>query len=818
VSTATCDLCSLPYRGRPIEIQSGGTLRRFCCEGCARVWRVAEEAGLIDELAGATDPKRAAAGSRAARSDATGGGPAGVRLVEMGIGGMWCAGCGAFIERALESRPGVARADASYAAGKIRVAFDPRRIELGEIEAFLAELGYRVTSSGRARPRAEAELEDHFLRLVGAIAFSMWVMWLYLMVLYPAYDAGRGGAEVRGTEIAVWLLATPVQLYSAWPFLVGAWRAARVQAATMDTLVAIGTWAAYLYSVWRLAVGGGALYFDTSAMLVTVILLGRTIELWARARARRVVSLAGDTLPEEALVLRGADELSVPVAEVVPGDLLVARAGDRLVADGVVTQGVSRVDQSIVTGESEPLSVTSGDEVLAGAVNAGPAFTYQARRVGEARTAARIARAVSDAQFGGSNVQRLADQAAAVFAPVVLAIAALTAVGWWVVTGRIDIGLARAVTVLVVACPCAFGLATPLAVASLVGAAARAGAVFKTAEAVERAGEVDIVYLDKTGTLTEGRPEVVAVEPADGWTSDGLLDLAARAERWATHPVGRAIARSALGRDETVRGDEDSPEAAVEPGEERAGAGVRARVDGRDVVVGSARFLREAGADAPDGSGGPPDTRAAAFVAVDGRYAGRIAVSDPVRPEALETVRSLEALGLEVRMLTGDRDEVARAVAGQAGISKVEADLLPQEKTEAIAREAGAGHTIAMVGDGINDGPALAAADVAVAIGRGSGLALEAADVALVQDGLHALAPTLRLARRGSAVIRENLLWALLYNGAAVPAAVLGFLTPVIAALAMATSSVAVTLNSLRLARSGAAPDAARSAVGTLDP
>ncbi|MBF8290638.1 MAG: actP, partial [Chloroflexi bacterium] len=611
------------------------------------------------------------------------------------------------------------------------------------------------------------------------------------------------------------LLATPVQFWVGWPFHRGFVHDLRYRSASMSTLVSIGTNAAYLYSLavtlWPhafMGLGHAMTYYDVCAVVITLVVLGRWLEARARGRTsdaiRRLVSLA----PRTARVLRDGAEVDVATEDVRVDDLVRIRPGERLPVDGVVVEGASTVDESMLTGESVPVEKTPGAPVAAGTVNRTGSFVFRATRVGSETTLARITRLVAEAQGSRAPIQRLADRVAAVFVPVVLVIAALTFLGWLVFgpEPRFLMALTTTVAVLVIACPCAMGLATPTAIMVGTGKGAEVGILIRGGEALEGAGRVDTVVLDKTGTLTLGRPAVAAITPVGGLEGGAprLLDLAASLERGSEHPLGEAIVRHAR--------EDELGFLSVEGFEAVAGRGVRGRVDGHEVTIGSGRLLRELGidtaplAEAAELSASQGSTLA--WVAVDGQLAGLFAIADPVKAESAEAIRQLRAMGLDVWMLTGDSRLTAESVARQVGIpaDRVIAEVLPEDKDATIERLQAEGRKVAMVGDGINDAPALARADLGVAIGTGADVAIEASDVTLVGGDPRLVASAIGLSRATIRVVRQNLFWAFAYNVLLIPVAMGALypafgitLNPALAAGAMALSSVSVVTNSLRL-------------------
>jgi len=748
----------------------------------------------------------------------------GTREVLLPITGMTCANCVATVERTLRKQPGVEEVGVNYASERASVRFDPALVTLEDMAAAVERAGYGVVLAD------EGELEDaEAMARAAEIADQARKFWTGaalagpLFVLSMSRDFGLLGAWAHAPWVN-WLmfaLATPVQFYVGWDYYVGSWKALRNGAANMDVLVALGSTVAYLYSVvtaTALTLGSTAagehVYFETAALIITLIKLGKLLEVKAKGETGSAIRELMELSPATARRV-GSDggEEVVPIEEVEVGDVLIVRPGDRVPVDGVVLDGRSTIDESMLTGESVPVEKAPGDDVVGATVNRTGAFRMRAERVGSDTALAQVVRMVREAQGSKAPIQRLADRVAAVFVPVVIGLALLTFGIWWlVVDAGVTAALLRLVAVLVIACPCALGLATPTAVMAGTGRAARRGVLFRSSEALERARDIRVVVLDKTGTITRGEPAVLGIELGDLPESE-LLRLAASAERRSEHPLAEAVVREAEARGIAL----------LEPTAFEAvpGRGVRAEVDGRAVVIGTRALLAaELGDDrwepAWNERARVVEDRAQTplWVAVDGVVQGIVGAADAVKEGSAEAVAALRAEGLRVVMLTGDNERVAHAIAGQVGIDEIRAEVLPGAKADAIrAIQAEVDGAVAMVGDGINDAPALAIADVGIAIGTGTDVAMETADVVLMRGDLRVVPEALALSRRTMKTIEQNLFWAFFYNAALIPVAagalysltflpmMLRALHPVLAALAMAFSSVSVVGNSLRLRR-----------------
>jgi len=604
-------------------------------------------------------------------------------------------------------------------------------------------------------------------------------------------------------HLPAWLelmLATPIQFVIGWRFYVAAWKALRAGTGNMDLLVAMGTSAAYFYSVSLMVTEGptasGQLYFEASAVIITLVLAGKVLESRAKRSASTAIRQLMALRPQTARLLRAGQEVELPIGEVGIGDLLIVRPGEQLPVDGEIVQGVSEIDEQLVTGESMPVARNIGDAVIAGSLNGLGLLRIRATRIGADTTLSRIADLVNHAQSGKAQIQRLVDRVAAVFVPAVLAIATITFIVWIGIGGGFEQALTAAVSVLVIACPCALGLATPTALVVGTGAAARSGILIRDIETLERAHAVTVVALDKTGTLTAGQPDVQTLHALDG-TEEALLTLAASAQLGSEHPLGRAMVRAAQERDLGLQAP-DSSEAVI-------GQGIKAVLDGAEVTIGRPDLLIGQGVDIGPGEKAAVDIAkkggSVVWIAWEKQLIGLIALIDKARPEAALAIRTLAANDMSTWLLSGDQENVVNRLADDLGIADARAGLTPRDKVEQLRRLQEDRQVVAMVGDGINDAPALAAADVGLAMGSGADVALETAGITLLRPDLMLVPAALEIARATWQKIRQNLFWAFFYNAVGIPLAALGYLSPALAGLAMALSSVSVVTNSLLLKR-----------------
>ena len=708
------------------------------------------------------------------------------------VEGMTCAACSARVEKVLNRLEGIKRATVNLSTNKAIVEFPSGAVEDGDLIKAIEKAGYKAEIEVEGDGDREKELREKEIR---SLKRSFIISAILSLPLFSAMFFHMAGIDnILSNGYFQLLLATPVQFIIGYRFYKGAFNSLRGGGANMDVLVAMGTSAAYFYSIYNLIVGVPEYYFEASAVIITLILLGKTFEAVAKGKTSEAIKKLMGLQPKTARVIKDGVEMDIPIEEVTIGDIIVVRPGERIPVDGIIVEGNSSVDESMITGESIPIDKTVGDEVIGGTINKFGSFKFQASKVGKDTVLAQIVKLVEEAQGSKAPVQRLADKISGIFVPIVVAIAVITFLGFYLIKGDFNTGLINAVAVLVIACPCALGLATPTAIMVGTGKGAENGILIKSGEHLERAHKMDTIVLDKTGTITKGEPEVTDIITFNGVDRDELLRIAASVEKVSEHPLGQAIVR---------KGEEElliikAPESF----EAIPGKGLKARLEGKEVYIGNRKLMEEAGISiggAEELSRLETEGKTAMLVGIDGSISGIIAVADQIKDSSKKAIEELKNMGLEVYMITGDNQRTAKAIAEEVGIKNVLAEVLPENKAEVVEAIKAEGKLVGMVGDGINDAPALVAADVGFAIGTGTDVAMEAADITLMRGDLMSIVTAIRLSHRTMKTIKQNLFWAFFYNSIGIPFAALGFLNPMIAGGAMAFSSVSVVTNSLRL-------------------
>lgn len=726
--------------------------------------------------------------------------------VELEIRGMSCAACAARIEKGLLKLSGVTKANVNLALERAHVEFSPAEMTVSDLIQKIKQLGFEaaikkdVEKSEDARQKEILQLKRK-LALSAILSFPL----LWTMVSHFSLTSFLWVPEILHQPWVQFLLSTPVQFYVGKQFYTGAFKALNNGSANMDVLVALGTSAAYFYSLYlsieNLGTPGGTvdLYYETSAVLITLILLGKYFEAVAKGKTSNAIKALIGLQAKTATVIRGGKEMVIPIEDVLVGDYAVIKPGEKIPVDGIVVEGHSAVDESMLTGESLPVEKKAGDNVFGATINKNGTLNIRATKVGKDTALAQIIKIVEEAQGQKAPIQRIADKISGIFVPVVVGIGAVVFFLWflWLTPGDFGNSLEKMIAVLVIACPCALGLATPTSIMAGSGRAAEYGILFKGGEHLEMTHTVDTVLLDKTGTITKGKPELTDVIVENGDEAE-LLQLVASAEKRSEHPLAEAI----------VSGIEKKgiPLLAAEQFQAIPGHGIYAVVEGKQVYIGTRRLMEKhhifVGKDVIRTMETlEEEGKTVMLAAIDGQYRGLFAVRDTMKETSKEAVEKLKQMGITVMMVTGDNEKTARAIAREAGIEHVLAEVLPEEKAEIVQKLQKEGRKVAMVGDGINDAPALAVADVGMAIGTGTDIAMEAADVTLMRGDLKSIADAIVLSRKTMHNIRQNLFWALIYNSLGIPVAAAGFLAPWLAGGAMALSSVSVVLNALRLQR-----------------
>lgn len=715
------------------------------------------------------------------------------------IEGMTCAACSTRVEKVLNRLDGVSKASVNLSTNKALVEFPSGAVDVETLIRAVEKAGYKAELEVERDVDREKELREKEIK---SLKTSFIVSAILSIPLFSAMFFHMAGTDNALSNILNngWfqlVLATPVQFIIGYRFYRGAYNSLRGGGANMDVLIAMGTSAAYFYSLYNLLNGIHEYYFESSAVIITLILLGKTFEAVAKGKTSEAIKKLMGLQPKTARVVRDGQEMDIAIEKLEIGDIIVVRPGERVPVDGVIVEGHSSIDESMLTGESIPVDKTVGDQVVGATINKFGSFKFEAKKIGKDTVLAQIIKLVEEAQGSKAPVQRLADKISGIFVPVVVGIALVTVLGFSLIGNNFNTGLINAVAVLVIACPCALGLATPTAIMVGTGKAAENGILIKSGEHLERAHQMDTIIFDKTGTITKGEPEVTDILAFNGIDEDEILRIAASVEKMSEHPLGQAIVKYAEDKDITLV-DTDSFMSL-------SGKGLRAGFEGKDIYIGNRRLMKENNIDLTGFENEmlrlEEEGKTAMLLSIDGVISGIIAVADKIKETSLEAIKELKAMDLDVYMITGDNERTAKAIAREVGIDNILADVLPENKAEVVEDLKSQGRHVGMVGDGINDAPALAAADVGFAIGTGTDVAMEAADITLMRGDLNGVVTAIRLSHRTMKTIKQNLFWAFFYNSVGIPFSALGFLNPMVAGAAMAFSSVSVVTNSLRLRR-----------------
>jgi len=708
------------------------------------------------------------------------------------VEGMTCAACSARVEKMLGKVEGVVKVNVNLSTNKAIVDFPSGVVETSALIAAVEKAGYKAQVQRESDVDKEKQMREKEIKSLKTSFIISLILTAPLVAAMFFHMAGQTNILTNG--YFQWALATPVQFIIGYRFYRGAYHSVRGGGANMDVLIALGTSAAYFYSIYNLFNMVHEYYFEASAVIITLIVLGKLFEAIAKGKTSEAIKKLMGLQPKTARVIRNDTEMDIDIDDLLVGDIIVVRPGEKVPVDGIIVEGSSALDESMITGESIPVDKKEGDQVIGATINKFGAFKFKATKIGKDTVLSQIIRLVEDAQGSKAPVQKLADKISGIFVPTVLVIALVTFLIFYFL-GDFNTGLINAVAILVIACPCALGLATPTAIMVGTGKGAENGILIKSGEHLEMAHKMDAIIFDKTGTITKGEPEVTDVEAVNGFDENELLRIAGSVEKTSEHPLGQAIVGYAESQLVMLK---DADSFAAVPGK-----GLRAKFEGRDVLIGNRKLMNEGSIDLTrmedEISSLEEQGKTAMIVSVDGKLAGIIAVADQIKNTSLTAIKELQDMGLQVYMITGDNERTAKAIASQVGIGNVVADVLPEHKASKVEELKGQGKHVGMVGDGINDAPALAAADVGFAIGTGTDVAMEAADITLMRGDLSGVVTAIRLSHRTMKTIKQNLFWAFFYNSVGIPFAALGFLNPMIAGAAMAFSSVSVVTNSLRL-------------------
>ncbi len=739
--------------------------------------------------------------------------------VTIPIGDMTCAACAQRVEKAIRKLEGVVSVSVNFATEKATVSYDPRQVRLSTIRGAIEKAGYKAlevkktAASDEDRARKQKEIRTLWTKFIVSAVFSLPLLYIAMVpmitIVRLPFPGGLDPMKYPLIYALIELLLVLPVIGVGYKFYTNGFKALVQRSPNMDSLIAIGTTAAFLYSVynvWQIATGGfGAvesLYFETAGVIITLILLGKSLEAVSKGRTSEAIKKLMGLAPKTAIIIENGEEKEIPIDEVEVGDVIVVKPGAKIPVDGTVLEGHTAIDESMLTGESMPVDKKAGDAVYAASINTNGAIRFRAEKIGSDTALAQIIKLVEDAQGSKAPIAQMADIVSGYFVPIVCVIALLAGIAWYFGVRDLEFALTIFISVLVIACPCALGLATPTAIMVGTGKGAENGILIKGGEALETAHKINTIVFDKTGTITEGKPTVTDVLPASGIQADDLLQMAASAEKGSEHPLGVAIVQGAQEKGLTFL--------AVEGFEALTGRGIEARISGRAVLAGNRKLMDERGISLSELEAASDrlaeEGKTPMYIALDGKIAGIIAVADVVKQSSRAAIESLHKMGIQVAMITGDNKKTAAAIARQVGIDRVLAEVLPQDKSNEVKKLQNEGHKVAMVGDGINDAPALAQADIGIAIGSGTDVAMESADIVLMRSDLMDVPTAINLSKRTIRNIKQNLFWAFGYNVIGIPiaAGVLHLfggplLNPIFAAAAMSLSSVSVLTNALRL-------------------
>lgn len=726
-----------------------------------------------------------------------------MEIIQLNIEGMTCASCVAHVEKGIKKGSGIELATVNLATEKATVSYDPKETDADAIIKNIVDAGYSASLPGTTDDDEESREKS---RQLNKLKMQTVIAGVLSAPLFLAMFAGILKLEplmILHNPLLQMILATPVQFWIGYRFYKGAWKSLRAGSPGMDVLVALGTSAAYFFSIFNgffadaMGIAASGLYFEASAIIITLILLGKYLEANAKGKSSEAIKKLMGLQPKTAKVERADEVIEIPISDVIPGDIIHVKPGDRIPVDGTILNGNTAVDESMITGESMPVEKQTGDKLVSGTINSFGSVQFKAEHVGKDSVLSRIIAIVEEAQGSKAPIQKLADKVAAVFVPVVLVTAVITFLIWWLALGSLPNAIISAVAVLVIACPCALGLATPTAIMVGTGIGAQRGILIKNGEILQSAGKITAVVLDKTGTITKGKPEMQGLYPIGPGqdAEDELLTIAASLENNSEHPLARAVVMAAENKGLPFK---DTSDFTAVPGK-----GIRAEIDKKQFFIGTEQYLGENKIDLKGSiyqKESLEDQGNTVVVLANSEEAlALITIADSIKDHSVQGIKMLHDMGIEVFMITGDNQRTATAIASAAGVKNVLAEVLPEGKSAEVQKLKNQGHTVAMGGDGINDAPALATADIGIAMGEGSDIAMESSDITLMRGDLREIAASIQLSRRTMKKIKQNLFWAFFYNSVGIPFAALGFLNPIIAGAAMAFSSVSVVSNSLSL-------------------